>query len=57
MFADATDERLPSMAPIFAFHHEGVAYAASLQDVEGGKTYTLEDGTEVLLYRRPGASS
>jgi hypothetical protein len=55
-FADATDERLPSMAPVFAFQHEGVAYAVPLEDFEGGKIYALEDGAQAFLYRRRGAS-
>jgi len=56
MFADATDDRLVSMAPIFAFHREDAAYAIPIESFEGGKAYSLDDGTAVLLYRRRGAS-
>jgi hypothetical protein len=56
MFADATDDRLPTKAPIFAFRHGGSAYAVPLETIEGGKTFALDGGTHVFLHRKKGAS-
>ncbi len=56
MFADATDERLRSMAPVFAFRSGDTPYAVPLESFEGGKAYSLDDGTHVFLYRRRGVS-
>lgn len=47
----ARDDRLPTKAPIFAFMHGETKYAVPFDAVEGGKTWTLDDGTEIFLYR------
>ena len=52
----AEDERLATKAPIFAFHRDGQAYAVSQKAIEDGATFELEDGTNVFLYRKAGAS-
>ncbi len=49
--AEATDPRLDTKDQIHAFLHDGVAYAIDLRRVVGGKTFELQDGTEVLVYR------
>lgn len=52
----AEDDRLPTKEPIFAFDHDGAAYASPQSALETGAVYTLEDGSSVLLYRRKGSS-
>ncbi len=52
----ARDDRLETKEPIYAFHHQGVAYAIRSKDLEKGRVLELEDGTAVLLHRRRGAS-
>jgi len=49
--AEATDPRLDTKDQIHAFLHDGVAYAIDLRRVVGGKTFELQDGTQVLVYR------
>ena len=49
--AEATDSRLDTKDQIHAFLHDGVAYAIDLRRVVGGKTFELQDGTHVLIYR------
>jgi len=51
----ASDDRLPTKEPIFAFRIDGVPVAAPHSTIIGGKTFHVE-GVNVLLYRAPGAS-
>ena len=53
---NATDARLPTKEPIFAFRSGGVAYAVPHRVIENGAAFTLSNGTHVLLFRRAGAS-
>lgn len=50
----ATDPRLPTKAPIFAFHLGGKAYAAAHRGLEGGKVSTV-GGAELFFYRAAGS--
>ncbi len=52
---EAKDKRLKTQEPIYAFHHQGTAYAARAKDLEDGGRFTLADGTSIFLYRRKGS--
>ncbi len=52
---EAKDKRLKTKEPIYAFHHQGTAYAARAKNLEDGGRFTLADGTSVFLYRRKGS--
>jgi len=49
----ATDTRIASKEPVFAFTMGGHAYAAPAAVLEGGRTFAVE-GTSLFLYRLPG---
>ena len=51
----ATDSRLPTKEPVWAFERDGVRYAVPLRQVEGGATVQV-GGRALILYRPPGAS-
>ncbi len=52
---EAKDKRLKTKEPIYAFHHQGTAYAAPAKNLEDGGRFTLADGTPVFLHRRKGS--
>ena len=52
----ASDDRLETKEPIFAFHYDGAPYAARQKHIENGAVFELEDGSFVFLYRRKGSS-
>ena len=49
----ATDDRLPTKEPIYAFHHKGTAYAVPFSVFEGGATVKAGD-RQLFLYRPAG---
>ena len=49
--AEATDTRLETKAQIHAFLHEGTPYAISLRRTIGGRTFELNDGSVVFIFR------
>ena len=51
----ASDERLPSKEPIFAFRHAGSAYAIPHSAIQNGRSIPLNDSTRLLVYRPIGA--
>ncbi len=51
----ASDNRLPSKAPIFAFRLDGKAYAVTHDGIEGGRTARVGDAV-LFFYRRPGSA-
>lgn len=51
----ATDRRLDTKQPIFAFKHGGEHYAVSHARIEAGRALQLADGTRLLIYREKNA--
>lgn len=51
----ASDQRLATKAPIYAFEYGGSRYAVAHERLEGGATFTMPDGAVLFLYRAPGA--
>lgn len=51
----ATDERLETKTPIYAFMHGDKKYAVPLEAIEGGRTWKLDDGATIFLFRPEGA--
>ena len=52
---EATDKRLETKDPVFAFRYKGRKYATIHKEIEGGQIFDLGD-IEVLLYRTMGSS-
>ena len=52
--ATATDTRLETKAPIYAFLRGGVKYAIAHQAASGGAAFELQDGIKIFLYRGSG---
>lgn len=52
----ATDKRLQTKAPIYAFEYGGSKYAVPHTNFAGGHVFALGDGTHLFLYREPGAA-
>jgi hypothetical protein len=52
----ASDDRLRTKEPIFAFHRAGTAFAVRHDDIEKGAVFALDDATWVFLYRGKGES-
>lgn len=50
----ASDTRLATKAPIFAFHYQGKSYAVAHKDFSGGKTFTI--GNKQIFLFRPADS-
>ena len=50
------DERLRQKEPVYAFRIGDDPYAVPHSRIEGGAVFVLDDGTELFLYRKPGAS-
>lgn len=50
----ATDRALETKRPVYGFHRGDIAYAADARGVIGGRSFELQDGTHVLLYREAG---
>ncbi|MGD8330345.1 MAG: DUF3179 domain-containing (seleno)protein [Acidobacteriota bacterium] len=48
---EAGDGRLPDKALVYAFRHQGVAYAVDNRRVVGGQAFPLHDGSWALVYR------
>jgi len=53
--AVASDPRLPTKAPIYAFQLDGRAYAVPFPAIEGGARFEVGDEA-LFLYRPPGAA-
>lgn len=52
----ATDDRLPTKEPIYAFERSGVHYAVPHSAIEGGRSFVLSDGRRAaFLFREKGA--
>lgn len=51
----ATDNRLKTKDPIFAFHLEGTAFAVPHEEIEEGKTFKIGD-QQIFLYRPKGSA-
>ena len=49
--AVARDNRLDTKAPIFAFLHQDRPHAIDHARIAGGKSYKLDGGTAILVYR------
>ena len=49
--ATATDDRLETKAPIYAFLHGRVKYAIPHEAATDGGAFELQDGTKIFLYR------
>jgi hypothetical protein len=49
--AEATDGQLATKQLVYALHHAGVAHAVDLRRVIGGRSFTLQDGSHILVYR------
>ena len=47
----ARDGRLETKTPIYAFLHEGRAHAITHRRIAGGRTYELEKGPSIFVYR------
>jgi hypothetical protein len=52
---EVKDDRLPGKTMIYTFQDDGKAYAATHASIEGGATFTIDDG-EIQLFRTPGGS-
>lgn len=52
----ASDRRLPTKAPIYAFLHGDRALAVEHAKIAGGASFELDRGVSVFLYRPPGAA-
>lgn len=48
----ASDSRMATKAPVFAFHHQGKSYAVAHADFAGGKTYSIGK-MQLFLFRPP----
>jgi len=55
-YVRATDDRLETKEPVFAFHRNDIAYATRQKDLENGQSFELEDGASIFLYRKQGGS-
>ena len=51
----ATDRRLKTKEPIFAFERAGEHYAVAHEHIEGGRALQLPDGSPLFLYRPKNA--
>jgi hypothetical protein len=52
--AVASDSRLDTKSQVYAFVHDGIAYAVDSRRVIGGQSFELPDGTWALVYREAG---
>lgn len=52
----ATDRRLETKTPIFAFERDGDRFAIPHARIEGGRVVELADGALLFLHREPGAA-
>lgn len=50
----ATDPRLDTKDMVYGFRRGGVAYAVDIRGVIGGNSYTVQDGSHILVYREAG---
>ena len=50
----ATDDRLETKSPIYAFMEDTVKYAVEAESLVGGATFELHNGTKIFLYRAEG---
>ena len=48
---EAEDDRLDTKEQIHAFLHDGTPYAVQLRRVIGGRTFELQNGTQVFIFR------
>ena len=48
---EASDQRLETKTPIFAFHHRDIAYAIPYSEFQPGGVFNLSDGSQVFLFR------
>ena len=52
----ASDRRLATKTPVFAFERDGVRYSTPHERAEGGRTLRLADETRIFVYREAGAA-
>jgi hypothetical protein len=51
----ATDNRMRTKEPVYAFAYHGKRYATPLEEFVNGRVFTFEDGSYLFIHRRKGA--